>query len=223
MHIKFIIYFLFSSFMDPLSFAISVVLISVSGALAPGPLFFVTISQGVKSGTKSGFLFSVAHTLIEFSLVMLLALGLVSVASEPVVRLAVGVAGGLVLLVFGALQIRGSFSYNSDEVKPKQMTNRKLLLIGLAFTGLNPYFIVWWLTIGANLILISLEFAGLLGVVFMYVCHVWVDYVWLTLVANFAKRGAKVLRLKWYRVIMAVFGAVLIYFGLYFLVDSLGF
>ncbi len=209
--------------MDLLNFAVTVVLISVSGALAPGPLFFVTISQGVKSGTKSGLLFSVAHTLIEFSLVMLLALGLVSVASEPVVRLAVGVAGGAVLLVFGAMQIRGSFSYKSDEVKPRQVTTRKLLLIGLAFTGLNPYFIVWWLTIGANLILISLEFAGLVGVVFMYVCHVWVDYAWLTLVANFAKRGAKILRLKWYRAMMAVFGAVLIYFGFYFLVDSLGF
>jgi threonine/homoserine/homoserine lactone efflux protein len=186
-------------------------------------LFFVTVSQGVKSGTKSGLLFSVAHSLIEFSLVMLLALGLVSVASEPVVRVAVGVAGGVVLLVFGALQIRGSFSYKADEEKSGQMTNRKLLLIGLAFTGLNPYFIIWWLTIGANLILISLEFAGLVGVVLMYFCHVWVDYAWLTLIASFAKRGAKILRLKWYRVMMAVFGAVLIYFGLYFLVDSLGF
>ncbi len=209
--------------MDPLNFAVTVILITVSGALAPGPLFFVTISQGAKTGTKSGLMFSIAHTLIEFTLVMLLALGLLSVANEPAVRLAVGVAGGVVLLIFGAMQIRGSFSHISDEVKPRPLTNRKLLLIGLAFTGLNPYFIIWWLTIGANVILLSLEFAGLVGVVLMYFCHVWVDYAWLTLIASFAKRGAKILRLKWYRVMMAVFGAVLIYFGLYFLVDSLGF
>lgn len=209
--------------MDLLNFAVTVVLISVSGALAPGPLFFVTISQGAKSGTKSGLMFSVAHSLIEFSLVMLLALGLLSVANEPLVRLTLGVAGGVVLLVFGAMQIRGSFSSKSDEVKPRQITSRKLLLIGLAFTGLNPYFIIWWLTIGANLILLALEFASLAGVVFMFVCHVWVDYVWLMFIANFAKRGAKILRFKWYRVMMAVFGAVLIYFGLFFLIDSLGF
>ncbi len=208
--------------MDPLSLAVTVVLITVSGALAPGPLFFVTISQGVRSGAKSGLIFSVAHTLVEFSLVMLLALGLLSVASEPVVRLAVGVAGGVTLLVFGALQIRGSFSYKSDETKSGRRAARSLLLIGLAFTGLNPYFIVWWLTIGANLILLSLEFAGLAGVVFMYVCHVWMDYAWLTFVAAFARRGAKILRLRWYRVLMAVFGVVLIYFGLSFLVGSLG-
>jgi threonine/homoserine/homoserine lactone efflux protein len=209
--------------MDPLNFAVTVVLITASGALAPGPLFFVTLSQGVKSGTRSGLIFSVAHTLVEFSLVLFLALGLLSVASEPVARLAVGVAGGVVLLVFGVLQIRGSFVGKSDEEKAKRRASRSLFLIGLAFTGLNPYFIIWWLTIGANLILLALEFAGLAGVVFMYLCHVWVDYVWLTMLANFAKRGAKILKLKWYRVLMAVFGVVLIYFGISFLVDAISF
>jgi threonine/homoserine/homoserine lactone efflux protein len=209
--------------MDPLNFAATVVLITASGALAPGPLFFVTLSEGVKSGTKSGLIFSVAHTLVEFILVMLLALGLLSVASEPVVRLAVGVAGGVALLVFGVVQIRGSFSSKTGEEQSGRKANRSLLFIGLAFTGLNPYFIIWWLTIGANLILLALEFGGLFGVVFMYVCHVWVDYVWLTLLANLAKRSTKILRLKWYRVLMAVFGVVLIYFGFSFLVDSVGF
>jgi threonine/homoserine/homoserine lactone efflux protein len=208
--------------MDILSFAGTVVLITVSGALAPGPLFFTTISQGVRSGARSGLLFSVAHTLVEFSLVLLLAFGLLSVASEPVVRVVVGVAGGMALLVFGVLQIRGSFKFQSDQTEVGRKARRSLFLIGLAFTGLNPYFIVWWLTIGANLILLALEFWGLLGVLFMYVCHVWMDYAWLTLLAALAKRGARVLRFRWYRILMAVFGVVLIYFGLSFLVDSLG-
>ncbi len=209
--------------MDPLNFAITVIILSASGALAPGPLFFVTISHGIKSGTKSGIMFSIAHSIVEFIIVMLLALGLLSVANEPTVRLAVGVAGGAALITFGAMQIRSSFAYKPDETKTEQGTTRKLLLIGAALTGLNPYFIVWWLTIGANLILISLAFAGLFGVIFMYACHVWVDYAWLTLISAFAKRGAKILRFKWYRVLMAVFGVVLIYFGFSFLIDSLGF
>jgi len=209
--------------MNLLNFAVTVVLISVSGALYPGPLFFVTISHGIKSGTKSGIIFSIAHSLVEFILVMLLALGLLSVANEPTAMLVVGVAGGVALIVFGAMQIRGSFSYKPDEPKAGRGATRNLLLVGLALTGLNPYFIVWWLTIGANLIFIALEFASLAGVVFMYVCHVWVDYVWLILVAALAKRGAKILRFKWYRVLMAVFGLVLIYFGFSFLIDSLSF
>jgi threonine/homoserine/homoserine lactone efflux protein len=209
--------------MNPLNFAATVIILSASGALAPGPLFFVTVSHGIKSGTKSGILFSIAHSLVEFALVMLLALGLLSVANVPAVRLAVGVAGGAALIVFGAMQIRSSFSYKPEETKTGQSATRNLFLIGLALTGLNPYFIVWWLTVGANLIFISLEFAGLAGVVFMFVCHVWVDYAWLILVSGFAKRSSKILRFKWYRILMTVFGAVLIYFGLTFLIDSLGF
>lgn len=209
--------------MNPLNFAVTVIILSISGALAPGPLFFVTVSHGIKSGTKSGIIFSIAHSLVEFTLVMLLALGLLSVANEPAAMLVVGVAGGGVLIVFGAIQIRGSFSYKAEETKTGQGATRNLFLIGLALTGLNPYFIVWWLTIGVTLIFISLEFAGLAGVVFMFVCHVWVDYAWLILVSALAKRGAKILQFKWYRILMAVFGLVLIYFGFSFLIDSLGF
>ena len=209
--------------MNPLNFAATVIILSASGALAPGPLFFVTVSHGIKSGTKSGIIFSIAHSLIEFTLVMLLALGLLSVANVPAAMLVVGVAGGVALIVFGAMQIRSSFSYKPEETKTGQSATRNLFLIGLALTGLNPYFIVWWLTVGANLIFISLEFAGLAGVVFMFVCHVWVDYAWLILVSGFAKRSSKILRFKWYRILMTIFGLVLIYFGISFLIDSLNF
>ncbi|MCW4016508.1 MAG: LysE family transporter [Candidatus Bathyarchaeota archaeon] len=212
----------FSSFMDIFNFAATVIILTTSGALAPGPLFFVTISHGIRSGTKSGIIFSVAHTIIEFTLVMLLALGLLSVANQPTIRLAVGAAGGAALIIFGAMQIRSSI-HETHKTNTQQKTTKNLFLIGFALTGLNPYFIIWWLTIGANLIFISLEFAGLAGVIFMYLCHVWVDYAWLILVAGFAKKGAKILRHKGYRLMVALFGAVLIYFGLSFLVDALGF
>ena len=94
--------------MDPLTLAITVIVITTSGALAPGPLFIVTISQGIRQGIKSGILFSIAHNILEFSLVMLLALGLLRVAHEPSIRLIIGIAGGLALIVFGAAQILNS-------------------------------------------------------------------------------------------------------------------
>jgi threonine/homoserine/homoserine lactone efflux protein len=94
-------------------------------------------------------------------------------------------------------------------------------LTGLTFTGLNPFFIIWWLTAGANLILLALEFAALPGVVFMFLCHVWIDVVWLTLVAHFAQLGTNIVGHKGYRVILAVFGLALVYYGLTFLAASL--
>jgi len=206
--------------MDVLNFVATIILITASGALAPGPLFFATISHGAKSGARSGLIFSVAHTLVEFTLVMLFALGLLTVANRPLVKLMTGFIGGLFLLVIGILQIRSSFKSKSENIESKEVKTKGLMLIGLAFTGLNPFFIVWWLTAGANLILISLEFAALPGVVFMYICHVWMDYAWLTLVAHFAKMGTNIVGLKGYRVIMTIFGFALVYYGLIFFKDS---
>ena len=207
--------------MDALNFAITVILITGSGALAPGPLFFATISHGTKTGAKSGLVFSMAHTLIEFTLVMLLAVGLVTVANQPTVKLVVGVAGGISLIFFGAKQIFDSLKSKFGEPQSSGVTSRNLMLIGLTFTGLNPFFIIWWLTAGAQLIFMSLEIAALAGVVLMYACHVWMDYVWLIAIAHFAKMGTSIMGLKWYKILMVVFGAFLIYFGLTFLYSSL--
>jgi threonine/homoserine/homoserine lactone efflux protein len=207
--------------MDVLNFAATVIIITVSGALAPGPLFFVTISHGMKTGAKSGIIFSIAHTIVEFSLVILLAFGLLTVSNEPIVRILVGVTGGAILVIFGAFQIKSSILSNPKSEDSVNRGTRRLLILGLALTGLNPYFIIWWLTIGANLIFVSLELAGLIGVLLMYVCHVWVDYVWLILLSKLAKRGNEILNHKWYRLLMIAFGIILIYFGFTFLIDSL--
>jgi len=204
--------------MDVLGFVVTVVLLTASGALAPGPLFFQTISQGAKTGARSGLIFSLAHTVVEFSLVMLLAFGLLAVKDNAVVRDVIGILGGVVLIAFGAYQILGVFRKNQMKQK-EAASSYGLFVIGLLFTGLNPYFILWWLTVGSNLILLALEFATLAGVVFMFLCHVWMDYVWLTSVAYFAKRGVNALGSRWYRTLLGVFGGVLIYFGVSFLGD----
>ena len=94
--------------MDIFSFVITIIVLTASGALAPGPLFFATISHGTKHGAKSGFVFSLAHTVVEFSLIMVFALGLLTVASESIVQIVVGLSGGIVLIAFGIFQIRSS-------------------------------------------------------------------------------------------------------------------
>ena len=55
----------------------------------------------------------------------------------------------------------------------------------------------------------------------MYICHVWMDYVWLTATAHLAKMGTDVVELKWYKIIITLFSGVLIYFGITFLTGSI--
>ena len=211
--------------MELANFIATVILVTASGALAPGPLFFATISHGTRSGAKGGLAFSIGHTLVEFPLVLLLALVFREVASElagkPFLKLSTGIAGVLVLLIFGVMQIHHSLISKADAPGFGGLTSKHPLLLGLVFTALNPYFIVWWLAVGSKLVVDALAFGALLGVLLMYVSHVWMDYAWLTMVAHFAHVGTKVAGSRLYRIIMIVFGAVLVYFGLTFLASVL--
>lgn len=206
--------------MELIQFILTVVFVTASGALAPGPLFFATISHGSQSGAKTGLVFSLSHTVVEFSLIMLFTVGLLTIANEPFVKQIIGIIGGIVLIIFGGFQLRNAMKQNIEEHSPKQPKTSRLFLIGMLLTGFNPYFIIWWLTIGAQLILLSLEFASFLGVIFMYLCHVWMDYVWLIGISYFAKKGRNILGMRWYLPLLSIFGIILIYFGIQFIVDA---
>jgi len=203
------------------TFIVTVIFVTASGALAPGPTFFANITEGTKSGAKSGLAFSVGHTIFEFTLVMLLALTLQTVSSEPLIKLVVGVAGGVALLGFGFWQIREGVALKRDVKKKENIQSKNPLLLGLLFTGLNPYFIIWWLTAGMPLIENALAVASFAGVLIMYASHVWMDYVWLTGTAYLAKKGTNLTGRKGYRILIVIFGIILVFFGLYFLVTAL--
>ena len=208
--------------MDLLGLIVAVAVVSVSGALTPGPLFFATLSHATKSGAKGGLAVSVGHTLVEFPLVILLALGLLTVADEPIIKLSTGLAGGAALLLFGFMQVRGSLTSKSGASGNIGVLPKNPVFLGLVFTSLNPFFILWWLTIGGRLILESLGFASLIGVLLMYVSHVWMDYAWLIAVAYLAKRGTSIVGTRGHSALTAIFGVALIYFGLAFLASILG-
>jgi len=206
--------------MDTFSFIITIIVVTASGALTPGLLFFANIAHGTKSGAKGGFAFSIGHSIVEFGLVILLASGLSTLVNEPVVKSVIGIIGGIFLLVFGVLQIR-QFLISKSEVFGKEgISSKNPLLLGSVFTGLNPYFIFWWLTVGLKLIWDSIVFASWAGVLLMYAAHVWMDYVWLTGTAHMAKKGTSLIGSKGYRIVMVAFGGILIYFGLDFLVSA---
>jgi len=62
--------------MNPLEFAGEVILVSTSGVLSPGPLFFINLIYGSKQGITGGIRIAFGHTMVEFPLVITLAIGL---------------------------------------------------------------------------------------------------------------------------------------------------
>jgi len=204
------------------AFLATVVVVTASGALAPGPLFAANLLQGAKGGLKSGFIMSVGHTLVELPLVILIALGISSVMSFPGFSLVVGLVGGCALIGFGLVQIVGAARHQIklEEVHEAGI-QKKALVLGVGLTALNPYFILWWLTVGLGLVVQAVELGALLGVLIMYVSHVWMDYAWLTGTAYLSARGTILIGGRGYRLVLLGLAAFLIYFGVGFISRSL--
>ena len=204
------------------AFLATVVVVTASGALAPGPLFAANLLQGAKGGLKSGFMMSIGHTLVEFPLVILIALGISSMMSFPGFSLFVGLVGGCALIGFGLVQIVGAARHRIklDEVQEAGI-QKKALVLGVGLTALNPYFILWWLTVGLGLVVQAVELGALLGVLIMYVSHVWMDYAWLTGTAYLSARGRMLIGGRGYRLLLLGLAAFLIYFGVGFIARSL--
>ena len=209
--------------MNLVDFVGTVIVVTASGALAPGPLSFGILMQGSKEGARSGFSCAVGHTLVEFPLVLALALGLLAAANQPMIKGVIGVAGGLGLIGFGVLQIYGTLKSKTEPGEKTRAHNlpASSVVLGLALTGLNPYFILWWLTIGSVLIVQALAFAAIIGVLIMYIAHVWMDYAFLTSLAYFAKKGRNIAGSKYYKLLLTAFGLILVYYGMTFIWDAI--
>jgi len=209
--------------MNLLDFVGTVVLVTASGALAPGPLFFGLLTHDSNEGARAGFSCAIGHTMVELPLVLALALGLLAAASQPVIKTGIGLFGGIGLVGFGIQQL-----YGTIKTKQRRNDNKAIglpassLVLGLALTGLNPYFILWWLTVGSMLIVQALSFAAIVGVLIMYVAHVWMDFAFLSGIAHLAKKGKTIVGSQHYRIVLVAFGLILIGYGFKFLVDAVG-
>jgi threonine/homoserine/homoserine lactone efflux protein len=88
--------------------------------------------------------------------------------------------------------------------------------VGIALTALNPFFILWWFTVGLKLIADSAAFGVTTGIAILFVLHIWMDYAWLASTAYLASKGASVLRSKYYPILLSGLTVVLIYYGVSF-------
>ena len=197
------------------SFALKVALISSSGALAPGPLTAATAASGVKHGWRGGFWISVGHLTVELPLVILIAVGVAAVLTRPDVSRVLSIVGGAFLLFFAYLTAKSAFQANSVG---RDDANSSPYVAGVALTGLNPFFIAWWAGVGAVLISEAIVLWGFVGIVILYVSHVWLDFVWLILLAHITSLSSFTLKLYRYllltlAILVALFGVDFIYYA----------
>ena len=199
-----------------IEFAVIVIAISASGVMMPGPLFVASISSGVQGGVKTGIRIAIGHGIVELPLVILLGIGVFSLEVFPEFRTMISILGAIVLFIFGVLQLKTIFG-------EKKVTKSKLkkdpLIIGILLSMFNPFFIIWWLTIGFKLISDAMLVWAFTGILIVFALHIWMDFVWLGTVAFLTSKSFKILSNKSYKLMMSGLSIVLIYFGIMFLVD----
>jgi len=159
-------------------FLASVVSLSLSGVMMPGPVTAVTIANGAQH-KGAGALVAVGHGLVEIPLMVLIYFGFAHLLELTGVKIGVGLAGGLVLvwMAFQVFRIQ-AISFDAKQ----QWLGRGAIGAGLVTTATNPYFFVWWATIGAALLADARDF-GNTGIVAMGATHWLCDLGWLFLIS----------------------------------------
>ena len=199
---------------DPFIFLVWVVAISASGVVAPGPLFATTVARGLDD-PRAGLKLSVGHAIVEVPLILTIFLGLMVLLQDENVLAGIGLIGGAFLLYSGLSMMRPQDAGGTRE-------NRRYgsLVSGIVLTAANPYFLIWWATVGAALIGLAAGFGWWMIPLFAVV-HLSCDFAYLGLVAFSVSKGRGLLKGKWLRALYIVSGLFLILFAAYFIYGSL--
>jgi threonine/homoserine/homoserine lactone efflux protein len=199
--------------MGLLLFLSNVFVISLSGALAPGPVTAAAIGMG-SSNRWAGLFMALGHGIVEFPLMLLLLLGVGRLLKRPVMSILIGFAGGGFLVFLAVQMVEGLGGSGSG---PAHATGSSPLAAGIFLSAGNPYFLVWWATVGLTLITTARNTFGLWAFGLMALVHWSCDLVWLTVLSWASFKGTVLLGPTGRQVVLAVCAAAMFGFGLYFI------
>jgi len=196
-------------------FLLSVILISLSGVMMPGPLFAVTIAKSFKNKI-AGVLVSFGHGIIEFPLMLLIYFGFAQLFASSLTQKIIGFIGGLIMIYMGFRMVKTEKKTNEEYEKVKHCA----LVAGIVTTGANPYFLLWWATVGAVLIMNATIF-GFAGFLIFAIVHWLCDLLWNTFVSVTVFKSRRFWTKRVKKIIFGFCFMVLTGFGIWFIVSAL--
>ncbi|HUT85931.1 MAG TPA: LysE family transporter [Elusimicrobiales bacterium] len=194
-------------------FLTGVFVISLSGAMMPGPVLAVLISKSHKN-KYAGTLVTLGHILVELPLILLIWFGFGYFFKFNLIKILVSGIGGILIIKMGVDIFKARNNFNIPDID-KSQSNKGIIFGGL-IGSLNPYFFIWWATLGSALIFKSLSF-GILGLVLFTAVHFGVDLLWYQGVNLLVFKSHRFWGEKTHKTVFMICSAVLILFGLYFI------
>jgi threonine/homoserine/homoserine lactone efflux protein len=169
-----------------------------SGAVVPGSLLAVVVRETLRGGWTAGPVMMIGHALLEIMAIILLVTGLLRAAQAPRLRAAIGLIGGGVLLYLGWQTLSLSGEAGAAALTTAAQGSRAagswpgLIWLGVLMSMVNPYWWLWWATIGAAHSQWALG-RGRAGVGFYFTGHILGDVVWYSAVSIALAAGRSLL------------------------------
>lgn len=190
--------------------------IGLSGAVMPGPVLASTVSHAARQGVKAGPLVVLGHAVLEAALLIALVLGLGPLLTRAGVAGAVGGVGALILLWLAWGMFRSVPSLTLD-VQPGEVRATGPVRDGFLLSLANPYWSLWWATVGLSLTTMALETPlGWWGLGVFYLGHISSDMIWFCFVALVVAKGRRFINDTAYRWLVGCCAGFLVVFAVYF-------
>lgn len=201
--------------MTLLLFLIQVLIISCSGAMQPGPVTAAAIGMGARN-RWAGALLAIGHGIIEFPLMVLIIRGLGKYFKLQKVQIAIGLAGGVFLLL---MAIQGLLSLKSQANNKHRALTNEPILAGIILSIGNPYFLIWWATVGLALATQAAQW-GIWAFALFALAHWSVDLIWLQILSWASFEGSVLLGPRRQRIVLMICSLALLVFGLFFIYNA---
>jgi len=194
---------------------LSVVVISFSGVMAPGPMFAVTLAKSYRS-PLAGTQIAVGHAVIEVPLILLIYFGFAQFFENSLVQLGLSVVGGGMIFWLGIAMFRA----RAEVVQKGKDLPYNAFVAGILTSGFNPFFLLWWATIGSMLVMKFLDF-GTMGLMVFIVVHWLCDLGWLSLISILVYRTHSLWGRKFQEGLFIACSLLLAGFGAWFLISGI--
>ena len=192
--------------------------IALSGALMPGPMFTYTISEASKKGIWIGPLLILGHAILEFSLLILLIFGFGVILTKDITFALIGTIGAAIMLymAYEMYMSLPKLNLHDSASHPKKITIYKNPVIaGIIISLSNPYWSIWWATIGFGYVTLSLK-NGYIGVFVFFLGHIFADFIWYFFISFSITKGKSFISNRLYKIIIFICATALIYFAFTF-------
>jgi len=189
-------------------------LLAFSGAMMPGPLLTATISESARRGGLTGPLLILGHSILELLMVTALLFGLAPFLKSDTVFAVIALAGAVILFVMAVAMFRSLPGLRIDWGERRKRSG-PLLSAGIILSLSNPYWTIWWATIGLGYLL-TCRALGIAGVVAFFIGHIAGDFIWYSAVSVLVSKGRHLLSDRIYRGLIGVCASFLAGFACYF-------